>query len=146
MAAMYLKPGLIKNDDEYVRKVFAIGDSTDSSVQVRVLKNLGLNAKFQQTGILEQLKTRLLKGIPCPIGILHHGDSEHPSGGGHWICVIGFDDTKQTFYVNDPWGEIDHLSGHYIETNGAGLAYSYNLIRKRWTVEGAGTGWWIDLG
>jgi hypothetical protein len=70
----------------------------------------------------------------------------HPSGGGHWICVIGFDDTKQTFYVNDPWGEIDHLSGHYIKTNGAGLAYSYNLLRKRWTVEGAGTGWWIDLG
>jgi len=146
MAAMYLKPELIKNDDAYLRKVFAIGDSTDSSVQVRVLKSLGLNAKFLQTGILEQLKARLLKGIPCPIGILHHGDSEHPSGGGHWICVIGFDDTKQTFYVNDPWGEIDHLSGQYIETNGAGLAYSYNLLRRRWTVEGAGTGWWIDLG
>ena len=145
MAAMYMKPGSVKNDDEYLHKVFAIGDSTDSSVQVKVLKSLGLNPKYSQTGLTDNLKQNLLKKIPCPIGILHHGDSEHPSGGGHWICVIGFDDTKQTFYVNDPWGEIDHLSGQYINTDGSHLAYSYNLIRRRWTVEGDGTGWWIDL-
>jgi len=145
MAAMYLKPDIVKNDDEYLRKVFAIGDSTDSNVQVKVLQSLGLKAKFRQNGGLETLKSRLLKGLPCPIGILHHGVPEHPTGGGHWICVIGFDDTRQVFIVHDPWGEINHLSGEYINPHGKSLDYSFNLIRRRWTVEGDGSGWFIDF-
>ena len=145
MAVMYLRPGLIKKDDDYVRKIFAIGDSTDSSVQVRVLKDLGFNAQFKQNGTLEKLKKNLEQCIPVPIGILHHGPANAPSGGGHWICVIGYDDSKKTFTVHDPWGEIDHTSGTYITTNGESCEYSYNLISKRWTVEGNGTGWFIDL-
>lgn len=145
MVVMYLKPDLIKKDDEYVKKVFAIGDSTDSSVQVRVLQSLGFKAAFKQNGTLEALKSNLEKNIPVPIGILHHGPSSAPSGGGHWICVIGYDDSKKTFIVHDPWGEIDHKSGTYVSTDGETREYSYNLISKRWTVEGPGSGWFIDL-
>jgi len=145
MAVMYLKPGLIKDDNEYVRKVFAIGDSTDSSVQVSVLKSLGFKVTFKQNGTLEKLKSNIDAGIPVPVGILHKGPATAPSGGGHWICVIGYDDSRKTFTVHDPWGEIDHKSGTYISTNGKSLEYSYNLMKKRWTVEGVGTGWFIDF-
>lgn len=145
MAAMFLKPGIVKNDDEYVRKVFAIGDSTDSSVQVSVLKSLGLKPAFKQNGTLEKLKNNLNAGIPVPVGILHHGPASSPSGGGHWICVIGYDENHKSFIVNDPWGEIDHQSGTYVSTDGKNKEYSYNLMSKRWTVEGNGTGWFIDL-
>lgn len=145
MAAMFLKPGIVKSDDEYIRKVFAIGDSTDSSVQVSVLKSLGFKASFKKNGTLEKLKSNIDAGVPIPVGILHHGTASAPSGGGHWICVIGYDDSRKTFTVHDPWGEIDHKSGTYITTNGKGLEYSYNLMRSRWTVEGPGTGWLIDF-
>lgn len=145
MAAMFLKPGIVKSDDEYIRKVFAIGDSTDSSVQVSVLKSLGFKASFKKNGTLEKLKSNIDAGVPIPVGILHHGPASAPSGGGHWICVIGYDDSRKTFTVHDPWGEIDHKSGTYITTNGKGLEYSYNLMRSRWTVEGPGTGWFIDF-
>jgi len=145
MAAMFLKPGVVKNDDEYVRKVFAIGDSTDSSVQVAVLKGLGFKPSFKQNGTVEKLKANIDAGVPVPVGILHHGPASAPSGGGHWICIIGYDDSRRTFIVNDPWGEIDHSSGSYISTDGNNKEYSYNLIKSRWTVEGPGTGWFIDL-
>lgn len=145
MAVMYLKPDLIKDDNEYVRKVFAIGDSTSSSVQISVLKSLGFRASFKQNGTLEKLKANIDAGIPVPVGILHHGPASNPTGDGHWICVIGYDDSRRTFIVHDPWGEIDHKSGTYISTNGKSLDYSFNLMRSRWTVEGPGTGWFIDF-
>lgn len=145
MAAMYLRPDSVRNDDEYIKKVFAIGDTTDSSVQVKALKSLGFNPKFRQDGGLGDLKKNLLAGVPVPIGILHQGPYNAPSGGGHWICVIGFDDSTSYFTVHDPWGEIDHKAGTYISTNGKSLLYSYQLIKTRWTVEGEKTGWFIDL-
>lgn len=145
MAAMYLRPGCIKNDDEYLKKVFAIGDSTEAATQVKVLKKLGINAVFKQNGSIEDLKQRLDQNIPCPVGILHQGPGNKPTGFGHWICVIGYEEEKQKFIVHDPWGEIDNYTGTYISTNGERLRYSFNLLRRRWTVEGNGTGWWLDL-
>lgn len=145
MAAMYLRPGCIKNDDEYLKKVFAIGDSTEAATQVKVLKKLGINAVFKQNGSIEDLKQRLDQNIPCPVGILHQGPGNKPTGFGHWICVIGYEEEKQKFIVHDPWGEIDNYTGTYISTDGERLRYSFNLLRRRWTVEGNGTGWWLDL-
>ena len=37
MCLAFLKPGSIKGDDEYIKKVFAIGDTTDHAVQTKVL-------------------------------------------------------------------------------------------------------------
>jgi lysozyme len=145
MAAMYLRPGSIANDNDYIKKVFAIGDTTEAWVQVKALQGLGLKAAFKQNGNIEDLKQRIDQGFPCPVGILHHGPANAPSGGGHWICVIGYEEEKQRFVVHDPWGEIDNYSGNYISTNGEHLRYSYNLFKRRWTVDGPNTGWWIDL-
>jgi GH24 family phage-related lysozyme (muramidase) len=139
MLAMTVKPGCVANDDAYIQKRQPFGDSTDGGAQVKCLKSLGINARFTQSGNNDTIKKQLDRGIPVPVGILHHGPASAPSGGGHWICVIGYDATG--FIVHDPWGEIDHGSGTYPSTDGASKHYSYKLFDSRWTVAGNSDGW-----
>jgi hypothetical protein len=145
MLTEFLKPGTLpgaKGDDKYIQEVFKRGDSTDASVQVQTLKHFGINASFKTNGSLGTLDALLAQGIPVPVGILHHGPASAPSGGGHWLIVIGKDGSN--YIVNDPWGEIDNASGTYISQNGQRLKYSENLMKARWTVEGPGSGWFIQ--
>ncbi|QIN97113.1 endolysin [Synechococcus phage S-H34] len=143
MALVEAKPGSISGDDDYVRTVFSIGDTTEAWVQVKALAKYGVEAVFVQSGSNEDIKKLIDKGYAVPCGILHKGPAHRPSGGGHWICVIGYDD--QGFIVHDPWGEIDHTSGNYVSTEGAFLHYSYNLFDSRWTVAGDSDGWFIEI-
>ena len=46
MCLAFLKPGSIKGDDEYIAKVFAIGDTTDHAVQTKVLAGYGVKSHF----------------------------------------------------------------------------------------------------
>jgi hypothetical protein len=139
MLAMTVKPGCVANDDAYIQKRQPFGDSTDGSAQVACLKSLGINARFTQSGSNDTIKKQIDRGIPVPVGILHHGPASAPSGGGHWICVIGYDTTG--FIVHDPWGEIDNASGTYPSEDGASKHYSYKLFDSRWTVAGNSDGW-----
>ena len=139
-----LKPGTCpgeKGDDIYVHRVFEYGDTTDAYVQVKALGSFGVSSKFVQNGNLDTIRKQIDAGIPVPIGILHHGPASAPSGGGHWICVIGYD--KTGFIVHDPWGEIDHATGTYISEDGKALHYSNNLLNSRWTVANPNDGWLI---
>ena len=139
-----LKPGTLpgeRGDDKYVQTVFSIGDTTEAWVQVKALEKYGITSSFIQTGNVELVKSQIDKGIAVPIGILHQGPASAPSGGGHWVCVIGYND--KGFVVHDPWGEIDHKTGQYISTDGKRLQYSYNLISSRWTVANPNDGWCI---
>ena len=139
MLAMTVKPGCVANDDAYIQKRQPFGDSTDGGAQVACLKSLGINARFTQSGSNDTIKKQIDRGIPVPVGILHHGPASAPSGGGHWICVIGYDATG--FIVHDPWGEIDNASGTYPSEDGASKHYSYKLFDSRWTVAGNSDGW-----
>ena len=141
MLCKFLKPSAINGDDDYVKYVFSIGDSTDASVQVQTLKHFGVSARFATNLSFSTLDSLLSQGIPVPVGILHHGPSSAPSGGGHYIIVIGKEGDK--YIVNDPWGEIDNATGTYPSTHGNRLKYSKNLLKARWTVEGDGSGWGI---
>jgi hypothetical protein len=144
MLTEYLKPGTLpgdKGDDKYVEQVFKIGDSTDASVQVQTLKHFGVAARFASNGTFNLLDSQLAKGIPVPVGILHHGPASAPTGGGHWLVVIGKDGSD--YIVNDPWGEIDNASGTYPSSDGKRKKYSHALMKARWTVEGDGTGYCI---
>ena len=145
MAAMYLRPGSVKNDNEYLQKVFAIGDTTDPYVHVRVLNSLGIKAKFRQDGTLFDLKKKIDSNIPVPVGILHKGPGKNPTGSGHWICIVGYHTDPAKYTANDPWGKLDNYTGTYTDTNGDGVVYTEYFMEKRWTVEGPGSGWWIDL-
>lgn len=143
MALKTVSPDSIEGDDDYIETVFSIGDTVNAWVHQDALKVYGVESTFVQRGRVEDIKAKIDAGIPVPCGILHKGLPSNPVGGGHWVCVIGYDNTG--FVVHDPWGELDHNSGVYTSYNGAARLYSYEMFASRWTVEGPGSGWYLDL-
>jgi GH24 family phage-related lysozyme (muramidase) len=141
MLAQTVKPGCIKGDDDYITKRRPYGDSTDANAQIKCLKSLGINARFVTNGTNDLIRKQIDRGIPVPCGILHKGPASAPSGGGHWICVVGYD--ADGFIVNDPWGEIRHSDGVYVSQKGEHVHYSYRLFDTRWTVTSSNDGWCV---
>lgn len=139
MLASYVKLGCIKGDDDYISKRRKFGDSTNPVAQIACLNSLGIKARYVQNFNNADLIKQIDRGKPVPVGILHHGPASAPTGGGHWLIVIGYDENG--FIVHDPWGEIDNASGTYPSTNGKSQCYSYKLFDTRWTVHGASDGW-----
>jgi GH24 family phage-related lysozyme (muramidase) len=138
-----LKPNSIKSDDQYINTVFKYGDTTSPSAQISALEDYGVSASFRQDGSWQDIEELLQRGIPVPIGILHKGPVSNPSGGGHWLTVIGITADKKALYVNDPFGDLDLIRGTYAGTNGAKLKYSKQNLAPRWLVESPTSGWYI---
>jgi len=144
MLLKYVKPNSITNDDEYMVTVYKYGDTTEPSAQVTALEQHGLDVKFRQDGGWSDIDSQLAKGFPIPIGVLHHGPVSKPSGGGHWLTIIGRNEDNTAYVVNDPYGEMDLINGGYQNSNGSHLLYSKKNLGPRWLVEGPGTGWYIE--
>jgi len=143
MLLKYLKPSRITTDDDYIKVVYAYGDTTDASVQVKALKDFGVSAEFRQNFGWSDIDSQLTRGIPVPIGVLHKGPVSRPTGGGHWIVIIGRNEDNTKYVVNDPFGEMDLVNGDYVSSNGKQLLYSKKNLGPRFMVEGPGTGWVI---
>jgi hypothetical protein len=97
-------------------------------------------------GSREDLERLLDDGIPVPIGILHKGSVDHPTGGGHYICLVGHNDTE--FIVHDPFGEMDLVGGGYIKTgptDGKFIRYSKKNLMKRWNIANDHDGWYVKV-
>jgi hypothetical protein len=87
-------------------------------------------------------------GIPVPVGWLHKGPVNAPSGGGHWSLVVGWDPAQRSVLMHDPNGEANLVGGGYVSTaigSGRGQRYSEQNWGRRWMVEGVGSGWWLEL-
>jgi hypothetical protein len=143
MLLEFLKPGSLpsgpKGDDAYLRKVLALGSSTDHSVQTRVLESYGVKSVFRYNLGFDDLDRELTAGRPMVIGILHRGPESVPRGGGHIIIVIGKTD-KGDYWVRDPYGSIfDNYTGPV--NNGRQVVYSRKMLERRWTVNGPKDGW-----
>jgi hypothetical protein len=143
MCLEFLKPGSLppgpKGDDAYIKKVFAIGDTTDHSVQTRVLQSYGVNSVFRYDLSFADLDRELIAGRPVVIGFLHRGPESAPSGGGHMIVVRGKTDSGD-YWINDPYGSIfDNYTGPV--NNGRQVVYSRKMLEKRWTVKHPKDGW-----
>jgi len=141
MVLEYFKPGTLngpKGDDEYIRKVFNIGDTIDHSVQTAVLNDYGVKSSFHYDLGFEDLDTELAAKRPVVIGILHRGTLDAPTGG-HMIVVIG-KNSKGHYICHDPYGDLydGYTSSVY---NGKSVVYEKSVLAKRWTVDGAKTGW-----
>jgi len=141
MCLEYLKPGTLKGakgDDAYVQKVFAIGDSTDHTVQTRVLESYGVKSQFSYNLSFSDLDKSLSAGKPVVIGILHRGSLSAPTGG-HMVVVIG--KKGNDYVVNDPYGSLnDGYTGSV--TNGKGAVYKKSDLAQRWLEHGKDkTGW-----
>ena len=152
MAAAFLRPDALQGpgqrDDQYLALVQRYGDTTDASAQVKAMQSLGLQARFRTDGSIEHLIEQLKRGLPCPVGWLHRGSVSTPTGGGHWSLVIGWDPDRRQLLMHDPNGEGDLVNGGYVSTaigSGQGLRYSERNWGRRWMVEGAGSGWWIQF-
>lgn len=141
-----------QSDDNWLTEhVHRFGDSTDAQAQVSALHCAGIEATYSQRLDLADLQKQLALGIPIPCGILHKGPISAPTGGGHWVLVVGISADQRTLYVHDPAGELDLVAGGYHITNeGAYRRYSVDNFRRRWCCGpvGAykftpGTGWGI---
>ena len=132
MCLEYFKPGTLvgaKGDDAYVQKVFAVGDTTDHSVQTKVLASYGVKSEFRYNLGFADLDRELSAGRPVVIGILHRGTLSAPTGG-HMLCVIGKTPSGD-YVVNDPYGSLnDGYSGPV--TNGKGAVYKRSDLSRRW--------------
>ncbi|MCP9774292.1 hypothetical protein [Cyanobium sp. WAJ14-Wanaka] len=152
MAAAFLKPttlaGAAQPDDQYLQIVQRYGDSTSAPAQLQALRRLGIAARFRSDGSIQLLISRLMRGIPCPVGWLHHGPVSAPRGGGHWSLVVGFDPASSQWLMHDPYGEADLVAGGFCKRSvgsGRSVRYSSKNWGSRWMVEGPSSGWWLDL-
>jgi uncharacterized protein YvpB len=140
MCLEYFKPGTLvgpKGDDAYIRKVFAVGDTTDHSVQTKVLDSYGIKSHFSYNLSFDDLDRELASGRPVVIGILHRGTLSSPTGG-HMVVVIG--KKGEDYVVNDPYGSLnDGYTGAV--ANGKGVVYTKSVLAKRWTPDGPKSGW-----
>jgi hypothetical protein len=140
MCLEYFKPGTLvgsKGDDAYIRKVFAVGDTTDHAVQTRVLQSYGVKSEFRYNLTFADLDRELSAGRPICIGILHRGSLSAPTGG-HVLVVIGKTPSGD-YVVNDPFGSLnDGYSGPV--TNGRGAVYKRSDLSRRWCPKG-NDGW-----
>jgi hypothetical protein len=143
MVLEFLKPGSLppgpKGDDAYLRRVLAIGKSTDHGVQTRVLQSYGLNSTFRYDMSFADLDAELAAGRPIVMGILHRGPESAPTGSGHMVCCIG-KTTSGDYVFRDPYGSIlDNYTGPV--TNGRQVVYSRKMLEKRWTIKHPKDGW-----
>jgi GH24 family phage-related lysozyme (muramidase) len=144
MLLSYLKPGLLitpNGDDLYLKRVQQYGDTTDPTAQIRALQSYGIKAKFTKVAGWRTLEDQIKRGIPVPCGYLHRGPVSKPSGGGHWLCVVGYDSSN--VIVHDPLGEADLVNGTTLSSVARYARYSRKNWGPRWMVEGTNTGWAI---
>lgn len=141
MCLEYFKPGTLKGekgDDEYIKKVFQIGDSTDHSVQTKILNSYGVRSSFHYNLTFDDIDRSLNARKPVVLGILHRGSLSAPTGG-HMIVCVG--KTKYGDYIfNDPYGSLNdgYTSSVY---NGKSVIYKKSVLQKRWIPEGPSSGW-----
>jgi hypothetical protein len=140
MCLEYFKPGTLKGpkgDDAYVQKVFAAGDTTDHTVQTRVLMGYGIKSAFKYDLSFADLDKELAANRPMVIGILHRGSLGAPTGG-HMVVVMGKTPAGD-YIVHDPYGSLnDGYTGPV--TNGRGAVYKRSELARRWCPKG-NDGW-----
>lgn len=146
MCIEYFDPSLIKDDDDYLKLVFIYGDTISQSAHKKALDSLGVKNQFSTSGTEGELIRILSLGCPVPIGILHKGSIQNPTGGGHYVTLIGYDD--KNFHVHDPFGELDLIGGGYQKagpTDGKNQRYSRVNLMKRWLINNKSDGWYWNL-
>jgi hypothetical protein len=147
MALDYMDPEAIDGDDDwYLGIVQYFGDTTSSTAQIKAARSLGYDASFHMDGRQQDLEKLLDDGVPVPIGVLHKGHVDHPTGGGHWVCLVGHNDTE--FIVHDPFGDMDLVGGGYIKTgptDGKFIRYSKKNLMKRWNIANDHDGWYVRI-
>jgi hypothetical protein len=148
MAIKFLCPDALRGsnaDDDYLKTVFKFGDTTQYTSHVRACAEYGVKSTFYTNGTRTVLERELEAGYPVACGILHRGPAQAPTGGGHWLLVIGITNTH--VICHDPYGEMDNVNGGYPRpgVGGRNVSYTWKNWSKRWMVEGNGSGWYMTF-
>jgi len=146
MCIEYFNSALIEDDDDYLKLVLRYGDTVSQIAHKKALDSLGIKNQFSTSGTEGELIRILNLGCPVPIGILHRGSLQNPTGGGHYVTLIGYDD--KNFHVHDPFGELDLVNGGYPKagpTDGKNQRYSRASLMKRWLINSSSDGWYWNL-
>ena len=141
-----IDPAIIGDDDSYLEIVQRFGDTVSQAAHQKALSSLGLSHRFRQDGTEDILCDLLDQGIAVPIGILHKGPIDAPTGGGHWVTLIGYD--ERFFHVHDPFGELNLIRGGYDLTgpaDGRDQRYTRKNLMKRWLIASKSDGWLWDI-
>ncbi|MFZ9261682.1 MAG: C39 family peptidase [Limnohabitans sp.] len=137
--------GKVKDENTYNHIRRKHGDSTVAGAQIAALKDLGLDAHYSTSGTRKMLCSLLDHGVPVGTGILHHGRANAPTGGGHWMLAIGYDEAG--VMCLDPYGELDVVAGTWAHQGSGGdhVHYSWKNWLPRWEVAG-GDGYclWVE--
>ena len=128
--------GKVSNENQYNHIRQKHGDSTIAASQLAALAELGLKATYTTQGTKAKLVNMLNHGIPVGTGILHHGMSSSPTGGGHWMLIVGCDDNG--VIALDPYGELNVVNGTWARQGSGGdhVHYSWKNWLPRWEVAG----------
>jgi hypothetical protein len=145
MCLKYLGVKGINDDVDYLHYVNKHGDTTTREAHFGALADLGVKADFKTNLDVADVKKQIDKGRPVAAGVMHHGTTDAPSGGGHFIVITGY--SSSYWLVQDPFGELDLVGGHWLAqnpTSGKNQHYSYANLDPRFFVGGGATGWgWI---
>jgi hypothetical protein len=129
-------------DDEYLRRVFVYGDTTSAEAQRQAIQYYGYDAEMRFDQNLDDLYHLWVKNILAPCGMLIRGPISAPSGGGHYVLPYAVANYGRDLIVHDPYGEQDLVNGGFVPNkSGRNVLYSKENFRKRWMVQGPGTGW-----
>jgi hypothetical protein len=140
-------PG-IRDDLDYVRIARRFGASRYRATHYKALSHIGFS-NFQWLTAWDEasIKREISQGNVICAGIYHHGPVTDPSGGGHFINLIGFDDASRQWIVHDPYGELDLVNGGWASrsaTAGRRIRYSYRNLNPRLFHPGPKDGWaWV---
>jgi len=161
MLLAFLKPNTLgpdpNADDAYYTRLRQLGrargenwDTTEAKAQIETLKYFKVDARFRQDLSIADIDKQLERKIPVVCGLLHHGPIERPSGGGHYMTVCGRTGKEDSdyFIVNDPWGEMNLITGTYLHGNGKSRLYSRKNFQRRFEVYpdgrfAPGNGWGV---
>ena len=161
MAINYLSPGLITQemlketgysqlDDFYLKELVEKngGNTNNPDFHIQILTALGFQAHLAKNCSWATIDAQLRDGIPVPMVIAHHGHVGNPDlERWHWILCRGISENPQSkaHIYNDPYGELNVVSGGYQMGNGASMQYSDKNLTPRWQTDGPNRGWAIII-
>lgn len=116
----------LENDDGYLKKVLANGDTIYHEVQTETIAEYGFSTKWMTDADLDFVEDLVSAGFPVVVNILHRGSTVAPRGG-HIIMLIGR--AKGSWIAHDPYGTLE---SNYSQTNGAFSRIKEREFQVRW--------------
>ena len=132
MLLAFLRPGVLSGpngDDQYLARVRQCGDTTDPVAQIKALASYGNTAQFSKQASFSTIELQSAAGFPVPCGYLQRGPVSNPSGGLHWLLVVGL--TPTHLIVHDPLGEADLVNGTTVGGTDRFCRYSRRNVARR---------------